>query len=60
MNMNSGIKTFYALKTFERKRFFWSKKKTVTEVVGVTQASNWMWATLHLAAVEFDELVQRS
>lgn len=55
---DSGIKTFYALKTFVRKRFFWSKKKTVTEVVGVTHASNWLWATRHLAGIEFDELVQ--
>lgn len=55
--MRTEIKKYYALKTFETKRFFWSKPKSITKVVGETEASNWMWAELHLASVDYDTLV---
>ena len=56
--MNCGIYTYHALKTSIKKRFFWSKEIEVTEVVGTTQASNWMWASLHLSNLNYDQLVK--
>jgi hypothetical protein len=55
--MNTGIRTYYALKTFTKKRFFWSRAKETTEVVSETQASNWMWAQEHFKGVDYDKLV---
>ena len=55
--MNTGLRTYYALKTFTKKRFFWSKTKEITEVVSQTKASNWLWAQANLAGVEYDKLV---
>jgi len=54
---NSGLRTYYALKTFTKKRFFWSKAKETTEVVSETLASNWLWAKSHFAGVEYDKIV---
>lgn len=58
--MNTGIRTYYALKTFTKKRFFWSKAKETTKVVSETQASNWLWAQENLKGVEYDKLVLAS
>lgn len=57
--MNTGIKTFYALRRVTR-GFLWFRRQA-TEVVGVTWASNWAWAELHLASdgIQYDELVQK-
>ena len=55
--MNLGIKTFYALKTFEVKSFFGLRKKQVTQVVAETRASSWLWATVHFAGVDYDDIV---
>lgn len=55
--MNAKLKTYYAIKTFKNKRFFWSKTKNTTEVVSQTIASNWLWAKENLKGVEYDKLV---
>lgn len=56
--MNSGIKTFYALRTVTKRFIFWSWTSTV--VVGTTRASNWLWAERHLAmdGIIYDQLTQ--
>lgn len=55
--MNSGIKTFYALKWETVRTCFFFKKKSVLKVVGITNASSWLWAEKHFFGIKYDELV---
>ena len=57
--MNIQIRTYFALKEFRKKRFFWSKLKTTIEVVSETRASSFLWAKSNLAyeGIKYDKLV---